>query len=88
MIEKEKEREEEVDKRRKAEDIGVDTNPRLIGQIRHPETPERLEFFADSRDHIEDSIEHNGLHPQLETIFMEAITRAKAGKVAERMMGD
>ncbi|MCL0079832.1 DUF192 domain-containing protein [Dehalococcoidia bacterium] len=65
-----------------------EVSPRLIGRIRRPETPERLEFFADSRDHIEDSIKGNGLHPQLEAVFLESIARAKGEKIAKKIMGD
>lgn len=65
-----------------------EVSPRLIGRIRRPETPERLEFFADSRDHIKDSIKSNGLHPQLEAVFLESIARAKGEKIAKKIMGD
>jgi len=56
--------------------------PRLIGPTRREEEPppEELEFFADSPDHIDHSMNHNGLRPKLEAVFQEAIARAKGLK--------
>lgn len=54
------------------------------------ETPEELEFFADSADHIACSLEQNDLHPQLESVFREAIRRAAtraAEQAVDRYMG-
>ncbi|MFW6125534.1 MAG: hypothetical protein ACOC58_00350, partial [Chloroflexota bacterium] len=54
--------------------------PRLIGPRERREPPEGLRYFADSRDHIEESMRHNGLRPRLDGAFRQAIARVQGRK--------
>ena len=59
-----------------------ESSPRLIGPTRREKEPppEELEFFADSPDHIDHSMNRNGLRPKLDAVFQEAIARAKGAR--------
>lgn len=51
---------------------------KLTGPVERRELPEPLEFYADSKEQIEESAD--GMRPQLEQAFKEAMERAKKGK--------
>lgn len=53
--------------------------PKLLGPVEERKVPEEIRFFPDSSEHIEESINRNGLRPMLEEAFRKAIERA-AGK--------
>jgi len=53
------------------------SSPKLIGPRERREVPEEIKYFADSRDDIERSINHNGLRHKLDETFSKAIERVK-----------
>ena len=83
-----KEHEEEIEerwrekKRRWLEEEQA-RSPRLLGPERKEEPPEEVRYFADSKDHIEDSVNRNNLRSMLEGAFKEAIARAAEKKIEE-----
>jgi len=58
-------------------------SPKLLGPERKEEPPEEVRYFADSKDHIEDSVNRNNLRSMLEEAFKEAIARAAEKKIGE-----
>lgn len=50
-------------------------NEKVVGPVERKELPEELEFYADSKEQIEASV--NGMRPQLDRAFKEAIERVK-----------
>jgi hypothetical protein len=50
---------------------------RLIGPTERHETPEELEFFADSPEFLTQTIDATGYRSKIDTTFQEAIARAK-----------
>jgi uncharacterized membrane protein (UPF0127 family) len=50
---------------------------RLRGEREYEGPPEELEFFADTREHIQKSLDGNGVRHRVDTAFQEAITRSR-----------
>ena len=53
---------------------------KLIDTVKPTELPEKLEFFADSQEQIDESMNRDGLRAKVEAAFKEAIRRAKTTK--------
>lgn len=62
--------------------VGSAYLPRLktIAPAISKEASKKMDFLADSRSHCCSSVDGTGLRPQLETVFQEAIARAKRAK--------
>jgi len=72
-----------IDKARQILWEKVPVAPKLLGPERREEPPEEVRYFADSKDHIEDSMNRNNLRSMLEEAFKEAIARAAEKKIGE-----
>jgi hypothetical protein len=55
-------------------------SPKLAGPRERTELPIELHYFADTADHIEGSMNHNGLRAKIDQTFREAIARAQGGR--------
>jgi uncharacterized membrane protein (UPF0127 family) len=63
-----------------AERERVEASPKLAGPRERTELPIELHYFADTADHIEGSMNHNGLRAKIDQTFREAIARAQEGR--------
>jgi uncharacterized membrane protein (UPF0127 family) len=63
-----------------AERERVEASPKLAGPRERTELPIELHYFADTADHIEGSMNHNGLRAKIDQTFREAIARAQGSR--------